>query len=236
MQAIALKAQYEAASGKATQQEAILDRLKSLASSGEPGPTAQLMAAQTCLAAGQTKEAYGFVQNWNTLEAMATKLQILLKIDRLDLAKQQLEIMRSKFDEDSVLTLLSSVYVHLATGSSAAGEAEHTINGLAEQYGPSVFLLNLLATALAMQGDYAAAETKLQEALRDFAEIQPQHDTLVNLIAVYYQLNQTAQANAMLQQLSQENRTSPTQVSTTFCSSLERVNAAFDREATKYKV
>ena len=121
-------------------------------------------------------------------------------------------------------------------GSSAASDAEHTIASLAEQYGPSVFLLNLLAAALAAQGDYAAAETKLQEALKDFPEIKHQHDTLINLIAVQTQQNKKADAAETLQQLLQEHAIKPTSSSMGFCAGLERVQTAFDREAIKYKV
>ena len=64
---------------------------------------------------GSTPAAYGLVAFPSTAEAMACKLQILLKMDRLDLAKKQLQVMKSKHDEE-VITELCSVYIDLATG------------------------------------------------------------------------------------------------------------------------
>jgi coatomer subunit epsilon len=242
LQALALKAQYEAACAGGTtnpneQQIAILDELKTLAGSGgEPNATAQLAAAQTCLMAGEPTSAYPFVADGGTSEHRACKVQILLRLDRLDLAKRELELMRASDDGDeAILTELASVYIRLYEGSGQASEAEHTVNTLSEQYGPSVFLLNLLASALAVQGDYAAAETKLNEALRDYAEIQPQHETILNLIAVYQQQNKVAEAAQLVEELLAQSSPA-TPVSLAFAENLHRVTAAFDREAIKYKV
>lgn len=227
-----MKAQYEAAAGNTSKQNRIVDQLKSLASS-DANTTAQLTAAQVCLASDDTASAWNFVSNATTPEMMACKLQILLKLDRPDLAQQQLSLMK-KENEESVLGELASVYLQLYQGSSQAGDAEHTLNALTEQYGPSVFLLNLLAAALAVQGDYAAAETKLTEALKDFGEIQPQHETYTNLIAVLHQQNKKAEAAAMVETLL--GSTLPNATSLAFKEGLQRVTAAFDREAIKYKV
>lgn len=227
-----MKAQYEAAAGNTAKQSRILDQLKTLASS-DPNTTAQLTAAQVCLASDDTASAWNFISNATTPEMMACKLQILLKLDRPDLAQQQLTLMK-KENEESVLGELASVYLQLYQGSSQAGDAEHTLNALTEQYGPSVFLLNLLAAALAVQGDYAAAETKLMEALKDFGEIQPQHETYTNLIAVLHQQNKKTEAAAMVDTLL--GSTLPNATSLAFKEGLQRVTAAFDREAIKYKV
>lgn len=235
LQALALKAQYEAAVGNDKKQSQLVDQLKSLAATGEPGASAKLTTAQVCLAAGDLATAYQLVNATGPFspEQASCKIQILLKLDRLDLAKHELQQLQ-KVAEESVLAELCGVYIHLATGSSMAGEAEHSINSLSEQYGPSVYLLNLLAVALALQGDYAAAETKLNECLRDYTEIQPQHETLVNLVAVLQQQNKTAEAAPVIQQLVTAPQLSP--CSLQFAANLERVNTAFDREAAKYKV
>ena len=234
MQALSLKAQFEAAAGNTSKQHRILDQLKTLASSDSDNTTtAQLTAAQVCLAADDTASAWNFVSNTTTPEMMACKLQILLKLDRPDLAQQQLALMK-KENEESILGDLASVYLQLYQGSSQAGDAEHTLTALTEQYGPSVLLLNLMAAALAVQGDYAAAETKLMEALKDFNEIQPQHETYINLIAVLHQQNKKAEAAAMVETLL--GSALPNATSLAFQEGLQRVTAAFDREAIKYKV
>jgi len=174
-----LKAQFEAAAGNDFAQESIINQLKSMVG-GTPNPSVQLTAAQVLLAAGQTKEALQCVHLGTIMEHIALTLQIYLKIDRLDLAKQQLSLLRQA-DEDAVLTQLCSVHVNLATGSAGAADALHTLTSLTEQYGPSSFLLNLTACGLMQQGDYAGAESKLLECLRDHPEC-PIPDTLVNLL------------------------------------------------------
>jgi len=191
-----------------------------------PEPSVQLAAAQVLLASDHTKEALACVSEGATMEHFATILQIYLKIDRLDLAKQQLAGMR-KMDEDAVLTVLGSVYCNLATGSTGAADAVHSLNSLTEQYGASPLLLNLMACALMQSADYGAAEEKLQECLRDFSEtIIP--DTLVNLIACSIQ--QSKPVDNYVAQMKQQYP------SHSFCAGLDRVTAAFDREAIKYHV
>jgi predicted Zn-dependent protease len=241
LQALALQAQYQRAviSNDASQREQLVDTLKSLAATGEPGPTVLLAAAHVCLEAGDTAAAYQYLDNVpssssSSPELVAAKIQILLRIDRIDLASKELAQLQ-RTAEESVWTELAQIYIYLATGASAASDAEHAINSLSEQYGPSIYLTNLLAAALALQGDYAAAEAKLQECLRDLADEQPtQHETLVNLVAVLTQQGKTAEAEAVVAQIL--TATTPSTCSQHFAASLERVTTAFDREATKYKV
>lgn len=215
-----VRAQFEASGG---QDESILDELRTLAAAS--GPSEQLTAAQVLLSVGQTKEAMNLVHLGATMEHIALALQIFLKIDRLDLAKQQLQLLRQA-DEDAILTQLGSIYVNLATGSSGADDAIHSLNMLTEQYGPSSFLLNLMACALMNQGDFASAEGKLQECLRDHPEV-PIPDTLVNLVSCLTQQNKAA--DPLIIQMQQAYPTHE------FCVGLERVTTAFDREAIKYK-
>ena len=225
LDALALKGQFEAAVGNEAARETAVNQLKSMvASAGDP--SVQLTAAEVLLAFGQTKEAMQCVHLGATMEHLAVVLQIYLKLERLDLAKKQLEALR-RADEDAILTQLSAVYVGLATGSTGAPDAVHTMDSLMEQYGPSSFLLNLMAVALMQKGDFAAAEGKLDECLRDHPEA-PIPDTLVNLIACLVQQNKPVETY-----VSQMKQQYPTHA---FCVGLDRVNGAFDREAIKYKV
>lgn len=162
------------------------------------------------------------------MEHIGLKLQILLKIDRLDLAKTLVQTMRTT-DEDSIITQLCTIYVHLAEGRSGAADAEHTLNMLSEQYGPSTFLLNLTACALISNGNYNEAEMKLQECINDHNETSSP-DTLVNLITSYVHQNKMTLAYQIVDELQTKYPNHP------FHSGLERVTSAFDREAIKYKV
>jgi coatomer protein complex subunit epsilon len=225
LQALALKAQYEAATGNTAAQESILNQIKSLAAGGEASSVG-LTAAQVLLVAGQTKEALQLVHASSRMEDMLVCLQIYLKLDRLDLAKKSLQKLKQK-DEDSILCQLAGVYVHLASGSEGSADAVHSINSLTEQYGSSPLLANLMACALLQQGDYAGAEQALEECLREQSEIRLP-DTLINMICATTHQNKSAEQYVGQMQL--EFPAHP------FCAGLERVTAAFEREAIKYKV
>lgn len=220
-----MKSQFDAANGNEARQTPLVDRLKSMLGSSS-SPSVHLTASQVLLAAGQTKEALQAIHTGTTMEQLAMMLQIYLKLDRLDLAKQQLKALRTK-DEDSILTQLGSVYVSLATGSTAAPDAVHVLTALSEQYGPSPVLLNLMACALLQQGDYVGAQQKLEECLKDHPEVVLP-DTILNLITALVQQN--LPVDAYVTQMKQQYPTHP------FCAGLDRFVGAFEREAVKYKV
>jgi coatomer protein complex subunit epsilon len=220
LQALSLKAQYEF-----SKDASIVQQVQALVAGQLDNPSVQLTAAHVFLQAGMKKEALQCVHQGATLEHISTLLQIYLQLDRLDLAQQQLQLLK-RTDEDSILTQLGGVYVALATGSSVAQDAVHTLSQMSEQYGPSVFLLNLTACAFLQQGNYAAAEQKLMQAQQEFGATDA--DTLVNLIvASQYQQKPTA---ALVQSLKSQY---PTHF---LAKGLEMVEGAFDRESMKYKV
>jgi hypothetical protein len=276
LQAVMFKGQYELAiaQGNEVAVQSSLDGLKMLAtksisSSSSSSGIVSFIAAQVLFAAGQIKEALLFLHSTSSttgssganaavmLEMALLQVQIYIKIDRLDLAASTWnEQMRSK-DEDSILTHLGSVYLHLATGRSTSADAVHTITMLSEQYGASPFLLNLVSCALIQQGDYAGARIKLQECLSEFGSASGSNDvddtgkgivppeTYANLLicAIHMDYATMADVTAMstsattvpswfpiLQQLQQNAPHHP------MATGYTRVAAAFDREAIKYKV
>jgi coatomer protein complex subunit epsilon len=226
LQALSIKALFDAANGNEVAQSPLIDQLKSLVGS-KPEPSVHLTASQVLLASGQVKEALQCVHAGAIPEQVSMALQIYLKLNRLDLAQQQLEKLK-RGDEDSILAQLGSVYINLAKGSTGAPDAVHSINSLSEQYGPSPYLLNLMACALMQQGDYVAAEQKLDECIREQGGETVLPDTLINMIGCHVQQNKSADAyvNQMKEQY-------PTHA---FCAGLDRVVSAFDRESVKYKV
>jgi coatomer subunit epsilon len=236
---LSLKAQYEAAAntpGNEETMEHIVDQIKTIVASNDNDstPSVQVYAASVLLAAGQTKEALTLVHTGSSMEQIALCLQIYLKMDRLDLAQQQFNLMK-RGDEDAVLTQLGHVYVALATGASGAADALHTVNQLSEQYGSSPLLLNLQAAALMLQGDYATAESKLQECLRDYSDVAVIPDTLVNLVVCTVH-NANAANNKMATIQGYVGHMQQQFPSHPFLAGLDRVTSAFDREAIKYKV
>lgn len=223
LKALALQAQFVTLKESGGSTQAVIQQLQSMLGDGV-SPRVQVIAAQTFLHADMKKEALQCVHQGLTLEQISLCVQIYILLDRLDLAEQTLQQLR-RTDEDSMLTQLSSVQVALATGSSMAGEAVHTLNQISEQYGPSPMLLNLMACAQMQAGNYAEAEQKLAQAREEFSADDA--DTLVNLIvASQYQHKPVGDYIAALQQ----------QYPTHFLSlGLSTIGGAFDREAIKYK-
>lgn len=278
LQAIALKGQYEVVVASSSQGgsdagTAVVDALKTLAastsSSSSSNGTVALIAAQVLFAAAQVKEALQCLHTSSgsgsssigaatLLEQALLQLQIYLKMDRLDLAtslwNQQ---MRAK-DEDSVLTQLGAVYLHLASGRSTAADAVHTLTMLSEQYGASPYLLNLVACALMQQGDYAGARMKLQECVTEFGGASASSSSVDGDTTVATSVPPETYANLLTCAIHLEHSSSSSSTSTDPTSSSSwqmalqqlqqvapnhalavgytRVAAAFDREAIKYKV
>ena len=226
----------------------IIDQLKALtqqqsqtgggSSSGSTTSCCQLITAQVLVQENQLASAYDFIGGSNQLELLSTKCQILLKLDRYDLAQELVTYMKS-IDEESIVTQLCSVYIHLATeGRTGANDAEHTINALSEQYGPSTYLLNLAACTYLTKGQYNEAEQKLVECINEYHSTTStaeggntsSPDTFINLITAYVQQNKMKESYQTLEQLKLYYPTHP------YHAGMERITTAFDRETLKYKV
>lgn len=223
LKALALQAQFAKLSATGGLTQTVIQQLQSMLGDGV-SPRVQLTAAHVFLQVGMKKEALQCVHQGLTMEQISLCIQIYIILDRLDLAQQTLKQLR-KSDEDSMLTQLTSVQVALATGSSMAGEAVHTLNQISEQYGPSTLLLNLMACAQMQGGNFDEAERKLTQARDEFSADDA--DTLVNLIvASQHQHKPVEEHIATLKQ----------QYPTHFLSlGLDTVGGAFDREAIKYR-
>lgn len=219
LQALNLHAQYQGGN------TAVIPQLQSLLHDNA-SPATQLYAAQVFLKAGMKKEALQAVFNGSSLEQVGLAALIYLQLDRIDLAQKQLKKMQQQ-DEDSVLTQLVQVYVALAQGSSKAKEALHLLQQLSEQYGGSILLLNLGAVACLQAGQYAQAESRLEQARQEF-NAGNDADTLVNLIVAYqYQQKSTVELLSQLKQYHPNHF---------LVKGLEMVEGAFERESLKYRV
>mmetsp|Transcript_6338 Transcript_6338/g.9327 ORF Transcript_6338/g.9327 Transcript_6338/m.9327 type:complete len:177 (+) Transcript_6338:175-705(+) len=173
-----------------------------------------------------TKEALQCVHLGTSMEHLAITVQIYLRMDRLDLAKQTLETMKQA-DEEAVLTQLASVYIHVYSGRSGALDAVHLMSSLSEQYGASTMLLNLMAVAQMTAGQYAEAENSLNDAVAEGEDV----DTLVNMIVCYQQQGKTMSVIApVIEKVKAAYPSHP------FVQGLLRVEGAFERESLKYKV
>jgi coatomer subunit epsilon len=223
LQALSLLAQYEQCNSEEAQ-TSIVEKMKSVVAS-DGSPSTQLFAAQLFCSHGLVKDALQQVHLGVTMEHMSLKLQLFLKLDRLDLAVEQYHLLRQA-DEDAVLTAIGGVHVALATGASASDTAIHTLSMLSEQYGPSVLLMNLMAASYIVSSKMEAAEGVLTDCRRDFPTLNA--DTLINLIVCTQ--HQGKDVGPLIAELQQAFPTHP------FSMGLERVIGAFERESIKYKV
>mmetsp|Transcript_4424 Transcript_4424/g.6465 ORF Transcript_4424/g.6465 Transcript_4424/m.6465 type:complete len:300 (+) Transcript_4424:54-953(+) len=227
IKAIGLRAKYDSPSTPEDAKSGILSELQAIVSDPSVTTTAQLIAAQTFLSAGEmTKEALQCVHQGATLEHQAVAVQIYLRMDRIDLAQQTLNSMKQS-DEESVLTQLCVVQIKIVTGRSEALDAIHILTSLTEQYGADVMLLNLTAVSYMAAGQHGEAETSLAEASAEGDDV----DTLINLIVCYQQ-----QGKGMDVIVPVLERIKASYPSHAFVQGLARVEGAFEREAVKYKV
>jgi coatomer protein complex subunit epsilon len=230
IQVLGLAAKYELASTKEAK-EAVVEELKTLQANtneAESSTSFQLYAAHVFLMAGMMREALQLVHLGITMEHISLSLEIYLKIDRIDLALEQLSLLKQA-DEDSVLAQLGTVHVKTATGRSTSADAVHSLSAMSEQYGPSVMLLNCLAVAQMTSGNWEAAETALNEALADDSQSSSMVDTLINLVVCYQNMGKgMASITPLLTQLKASHPSHP------FVEGLVRVEGAFERESIKY--
>jgi coatomer subunit epsilon len=98
------------------------------------------------------------------LEHYAVKVQILLRMDRTDVAEKEVGRMR-RIDEDATLTQLASAWVHLAKGGLSAQEALYVYQDLLERHGATDLILNGMAICYLATGKYDDADRVLREAL-----------------------------------------------------------------------
>merc|ERR1711957_799602 len=175
-------------------------------------PTTRLTAAHVYLAQGNmNSNALEMVHSGDTLEHLAISVQIHLSIDRPDLAREILGLMKSRDEE---------------------AEAVHIVRALSEQYGPSPMLLNMTAVGLAVSGDYEAAAMCLAEAAA--AEgTTPGADTLVNAAAISRQKAASGSEVEMNAAVSSMRAAYPEH---SFVKGLDRFEVAFERESVKYVV
>lgn len=146
-------------------QPAVLEALTALKADAAVAlnPTLLLCAASVAAAEGDYPEALKLCHATPHLELQALAVQLLLQMERGDVAAKVAASMAGA-DDDAALTQLAGAWVALAAGGAKVTDAAYAFQELGDKYGWTAKLHCGAAACHAAQGAWEEAEKELLEA------------------------------------------------------------------------
>ncbi|XP_011197251.1 coatomer subunit epsilon [Bactrocera dorsalis] len=176
---------------------------------------------------GQFENALKILHGSTNLESMALSVQCLLRLNRIDLAKQLVAKMQ-EISDDATLTQLAQAWIALSLGTEQMQDAFHIFQEFCEKHNPTPLLLNGQAVVHLGLERYEEAEAVLRDAL---TKKHNDYDTLINMMVLAHLTGKSHETIARYwEQLKQFHPKSE------FVADLEKKSTEFDKLCLQYSL
>lgn len=182
----------------------IASKVEDLCSAGIATDSTAVIACALYIALNDLRNAFKTIASIKglNLEASLSKVQILLQLNRSELAKEELRKMQQE-DEDHPLAVLANIWCTLRNGKQA--EDAHTFCGdLSDKFGNTSLLLNLKSVAQMQQGSYEEALEELTECHQMTSSGEQYRISLTNQISCLLYLGKLQQSHEVFKRLQEQ--------------------------------